>query len=67
MFSSASITCESIVTILVSLQAMLTRDVNEPLQARASLEHARKIGRSKMARLEMARLEFARAMKIFAR
>jgi hypothetical protein len=26
--------------------------VNEPLQARALLEHARKIGRSKMARLE---------------
>ena len=44
-----------------------SRGVNEPLQARALLEHARKIGRSKMARLEIARLELARAMKIFAR
>ena len=36
------------------------RGVNEPLQARALLEHARKIGRSKMARLETARKFLAR-------
>ena len=34
--------------------------VNEPLHARALLEHARKIGRSKMARLKTARRFLAR-------
>ena len=37
-----------------------TRVVNDLLHARALLEHARKIGRSKMARLETARKFLAR-------
>ena len=60
LFSDCPFSSTTSLIDITEVYSVSYRGVNEPFQAQALLEHARKIGRSKMARLETARKFLAR-------